>query len=361
MTTPDRDLYRQLRAASARTTAASAACALAPYAHDAITARLPATLSPIFGPGIWLPCPTATAAGVIAMRHLAISLHPGVVFVEDIGHTAILEAGSTAAGSGGVLSAVPVTTDSRGVLSSEALREALDVQCPVPGAANLGAEHFPAPRAVVSGFPSPRGVIPDLGDLDQIHAVCRSHRMALIVNLAWGVHAVIAARQPQSMLRSLADRADAMTFSLTKMHCGIGAMLFLPRGSTALMPPLRALAKPIGALVSESWDISARWEAAWLQHRGLVTAAARADNARAATIRAGLRQRGADVQPDAVTNIVMFAVPRESADVLAAHGVTRWPVPAARPGWRTMRIVTGPWYPTGWETTLFAVADKASG
>ena len=356
-----RDPHRLLRCANTLTTAAAAGLGgLAPYAHDAITKRLPHTLSPVFGPGTWLPCPTATAAGVIALRHFATSLRPGMIFFEDIGHAAVLEAGSTAASSGGVLSAVPIATDSRGMLSIEALRMALHVHCPAPGDANLGREHFPAPRAVIVSWPSPRGTITGLDELDALRVLCRSRQMALIIDCVWGVHAVTAMPQRQAMLHSLADLADAMTFSLTKMHCGIGAMLFVPRGSAALADELRALAKPIGSLVSESWDVSARWEAAWLSHQSLVAAAAQADNARASGIREGLRQRGAAVQPDSVANVVLFAVPRELSDVLASQGVTRWPLHAHRQDWQMMRIVTGPWYPTGWETAIFAAVDRAT-
>ncbi|WP_437742478.1 beta-eliminating lyase-related protein [Sorangium sp. So ce1504] len=325
---------------------------LGPYARDRITKRLSETLAPFFGPGVWLPCPSATAAGAVAARFLAGS-GPGALFAEDVGHAMILEAGAVTVMSGGQLFPVAIRTDERGTIRLEDLEDALLAHCPRAAETTLGRDHFPTPRVLLLSWPSLFGFAPSIDELRALRAACDREGMKLALDLVWGPHKLAEDSDPLPRLLDLMGLADAVTFSLPKIDCGPGAFVFFPRAEEGSLDRLRASVKPIGLAEFEAWETSARWEAAWTSHRALLWETLRSHVDRAARIRAELGSRGFVMSPESAGNVVFLSTPPETAEVFLRHGAGRWPLRCADRGHVMLRLMIASWYPPGWEDRLF--------
>jgi threonine aldolase len=325
---------------------------LGPYARDRITRRLSETLAPFFGPGVWFPCPSATAAGALAVRFLAGN-GPGAVFAEDIGHAMTLEAGAVAVMSGGQLFPVMVGTDPRGKMRIEALEDALLARCPRATDTTLGRDHFPAPRVLLLSWPSLFGFDLSTDELRALRAICDREGMKLVLDFVWGLHKLAEDSDPRPRLLELTSLADAVTLSLPKVDCGPGAFAFFPRAGEGALDGLRGLAKPLGLAEFEAWETSARWEAAWTSHRALLWETLRRHDDRAARIRAELGSRGFVMAPESAGNVVFLSAPPGTAEIFLRHGAGKWPLRCADRGHTMLRLMIASWYPPGWEDRLF--------
>ncbi|MBR2521476.1 MAG: low specificity L-threonine aldolase [Oscillospiraceae bacterium] len=165
-------------------------------------------------------------------------------------------------------------------------------------------EHMVEPGMVYISHPTEYGASYSLGELEELHRVCRGHSLSLYMDGARLGYA-LAARGSDLSLEQIASLCDAFYIGGTKVGALFGEAVVFPdaersRGFFTLM-------KRHGAVTAKGWLLGLQFEA--LLEGDTYTDIARHADLLADSLRDGLKAKGYRIFTESSTNQVMVVVP----------------------------------------------------